>query len=833
MDRHAVIPPPIPTPALLGEQPQRQLPPPNAEAERHDPGSDAGSASEHDVSEDEDEGPGGVWQPIEEDKSEPCDDELRFIESRRNPRSASDHAHWEEKTFFDLDDPELVPLEHGRIEFHIGAFNGTKEKPNTEQLMRSPIVKIGGLDWQIKFYPKGNDSDFLSCYVECLTMSSPDFDEYEDFEHLPFPRLKCTNNMIKKRRSVAVQVGVVMYNPAEPRVFEYKSEAAQLSKSTPDFGWKYFSENNRYEFHYRQHTQRQAILRNDKLSLTAYIRIVHDPTGCMWRQESRNIPEDIIAITGLRPFTKSLQYISATMPLLHFSHFRQFVQRLRPDTRIAEWLQPLLLKMYTRRRSATYGSRGIPYDADAVEMLWRLSTHAHWETLETPDVDTFGKLVGTFHSGKGSACGSNRLNTKDYPSVQAAVDHQTRIIPCPELLTLELQRQEHDKKERKWKKLTHKVKVEEHITISGVSYTLFAFITHCGPLNSTRYNSYVRPKGPGKGWYAYQDAKVTRLTEKQARERHSGADSDTGRSKSPENGYDSPFSEHHGAMAEVTSAVMYVRDDVASDTFDAPEEDDWIPPSVVEKDLKVAEPLTAFHENFGADGYPATVLEVLGEEEYARLRAMIDQTADEVTPEPNIMDGEDVVMRDAEDTSAYSIDEQETEPCAEGDDEYDVGTSDWLGRAYFQGELFNRQFHGGGHYISTTGDEYLGRFEHGRFHGYGKLIYANTGDIYEGDFVKGEPHGKGKLVELSSGNVYTGMFKEGHKHGEFTLTGTVTEEDKSSCHICYEQPMSTAFYDCGHVVACRDCAAKIDICPVCRRRVLARLQLYGVRISQS
>jgi len=43
--------------------------------------------------------------------------------------------------------------------------------------------------------------------------------------------------------------------------------------------------------------------------------------------------------------------------------------------------------------------------------------------------------------------------------------------------------------------------------------------------------------------------------------------------------------------------------------------------------------------------------------------------------------------------------------------------------------------------------------------------------------------------------------------------------------------MNTAFYECGHVVACKECAAQIEDCPVCRKRVLARLELYGVKVS--
>ena len=164
-----------------------------------------------------------------------------------------------------------------------------------------------------------------------------------------------------------------------------------------------------------------------------------------------------------------------------------------------------------------------------------------------------------------------------------------------------------------------------------------------------------------------------------------------------------------------------------------------------------------------------------------------------------------------------------------------AGTKDWLGQSYYEGHFNDKgQYHGGGHLIATNGDEYLGEFRENLYSGYGKLIYALTGNIYEGEFKNGVPEGRGKLTEAAStGNVYTGGFKDGKKHGEFTLTGNVTDEDQSCCHICYDKDITTAFYDCGHVVACRDCAAQIDTCPVCRRRVVARLQLYGVRVCNN
>lgn len=78
------------------------------------------------------------------------------------------------------------------------------------------------------------------------------------------------------------------------------------------------------------------------------------------------------------------------------------------------------------------------------------------------------------------------------------------------------------------------------------------------------------------------------------------------------------------------------------------------------------------------------------------------------------------------------------------------GVRDWLGRAFYEGQWKNSEYHGTGHLIETNGDEYTGEFRDGRRHGWGKVIQSTTGDIYEGTWEDSKMHGKGKLVEKVS-----------------------------------------------------------------------------------
>ncbi|XP_071447712.1 E3 ubiquitin-protein ligase MYLIP [Hetaerina americana] len=48
-----------------------------------------------------------------------------------------------------------------------------------------------------------------------------------------------------------------------------------------------------------------------------------------------------------------------------------------------------------------------------------------------------------------------------------------------------------------------------------------------------------------------------------------------------------------------------------------------------------------------------------------------------------------------------------------------------------------------------------------------------------------------------------------------------------SCRICMDRPTNTAFFPCGHVICCEDCARRcLPMCPVCRAPVTSSKQVF-------
>ncbi len=808
----------------------------------------------HDHSEsesDEEPPPQYQWQPLEEDKTEPCEDEMAYI-AGRDEHSATDRLYWEKKTFFDLNDPELPAGESGRIDWLVEHFNGTKENPNTEVIMRSEIVKIGGYDWRIKFYPRGNDTDYLSLYLECVTMQPDDFEATELFPDTALPFLEGTERL-ERRKAVSAQVSVVMYNPAEPRVYEYHRDAHKFTKNDADYGWTRFTSRPRYDFHVRDHGQRTSILRDDKLAFSAYIRIMEDPTNCLWAH-GNNPYEDSLMLTGLRPFTPLEPFFAAELPLLHFAPFRKFISECK-GSKIVFWMQTLLYKMMTRKHSRSYGAPfGGPdcVQSDTTSWLRFLARALRKETSPA----TITELIGTLDPEKGAALSYNRLKTKNCGSVQKAVDAHPFALEKPALLAMELERQEFDREKRKWEKLTNKVEMETQINVSGALYLLYAFTTHCGDLTSNKFNVYIRPNGPTRPWYKYSNGNVTCLTNKQAAGKHSGYDEPPTPVKAKRHPHH--FHRHDVGMRnmymyrnedpdEVAQAVYYVRDDYKHHILCHPPVEKWYIPKNVADGIPPTfdgvvddqPPATAVYERFteaaeaAADAAAAAVLtesqQALAESQQAppdidSRRESFEIDAGYATPNCWQMDGEDVVMSDIDAEESALEDSAPEKQTTEL--QIDV-----LGREYFKGHVLDGEYHGPGHIIFQNGDEYIGSFAHSQKSGHGRMIYAASGNVYDGEWKDDEQHGFGKLVEASSGNVFEGGWKEGKKHGDFVLRGTMTDDDKGCCGICYDREINTAFYDCGHVMACKECAGKIEVCPICRKRVMARLELFGVRMT--
>lgn len=504
---------------------------------------------------------------FEEDTTSPNDEELKEIESKGEV-SATEHDHWQAATFDKINDPEYTVNDTGRIEWSLKGFHGTIENPNKERMLKSPSVVIGGFLWDIKLFPRGTeDTDQLSVFIECL---GP-VDEVSSEDETDQP-------MIKPQWNVPAQIGCVLYNPAEPRVNIFERGKHHFEFASEDFGWVRF--HGPWDgIHRRQRLQRQPLLRNDTLAFTAYIRTFNDPTGALWWQRSANpLPWNCLDKTGYRdliaPPWKWRALVAALAAWLHLKPFRELIltsQVPNPVLEPTKSIRPLLDKLqklihakYSLEASPPAVSlQGIadvlkwydrgPFKDCGVTEMWailkllieeecsggqdNLSSRKVLDFIVTLRQSLRPDLLSTDMAAEFSeACNTQEVLDRALREECNSV-HGIDFANLPTLIQLELRRQDYNVKERRWRRLTHRVEINETVKLkvtpadtdptrdSDVCYTLYGFIVHSGALGSDNFSAILRPNGPGSKWLRYSGRDSSRLmnyTTKQAIEAHEG-----------------------------------------------------------------------------------------------------------------------------------------------------------------------------------------------------------------------------------------------------------------------------------------------------------------------
>ncbi|KAL6720276.1 hypothetical protein ACLMJK_002197 [Lecanora helva] len=573
---------------------------------------DEGEEDSEDSS-DEEEQP--YWVNLKEDTSAPDERELKILEESGNEVSALDTEHWESMFYKPLDDPEYAPDSVGCITWTVKGVHGTPDKPNRERIMRSPSVCIGGYYWNIKYFPHGNDgTEQLSIYIECSPTpigdaeneNTPPSTTAAGPEDTPIAESSdqnpSNNNLIDENAvsldgvntqmpsvqestmeddtklleqheaettdswGVAAQIGCVLYNPEEPRVNVYQKGCHRYYGESPDWGWTRFH-GPWDEIHKRQRYQRQALLRNDTLSFTAYIRTIMDNTLSLWWHPPKDKPAwDSEKMTGCPPVKCPTYHSSASIAALsawlHLQPIRNLIRSIDATADGAkrmkatfQELQYIYEKIEGMNVSADrsvnlknlvgilnfYGAN-IDSKTDVVRIWETLRRILNYEAVGLDCVEDSNTTIADLFKDVTLLKQPDPLNNASpdikYPkvptneqslssntephSVQEVLDKasseesnafrlwqsfegQRQEPPFqPAVLQIELHRQGYNEEARKWQKLTHHIKLDDTVVFNEMQYTLYGIIVHSGELESNEYYSVLRPKGPGTRWISYK-----------------------------------------------------------------------------------------------------------------------------------------------------------------------------------------------------------------------------------------------------------------------------------------------------------------------------------------
>ncbi|KAJ9608957.1 hypothetical protein H2200_006728 [Cladophialophora chaetospira] len=529
------------------------------------------------------------------------EEELKSRESRETELTALDVPSVEKRIWSDVDDPDTRPVKKLRLSWVIKGVRGTKEKPNHARVMISPPAYVDGTYWQIKFYPRGNRASSYSAYIRCSkkppkkdrevldstfsffegppdadfgngavpthtmtteptitkddrpSSTSPDSStasEKQDSPAIPEPtnsdEAETQKDEVQEPTNtqepeadwrVSAQLGVIMYNPAEPRTCSYTSSEHQFSRHTDDWGWSNVVGPWR-DTHLRGHMQRAPLLQNDTIAIDAYIRIFDDSTKSLWWRSSDGEPHwDSKLLAGYFPMgTPPLYHSPAVAGMtawLLLAPFRKVLQSIdiggwrkdsqtRPKPFIAQLQMILFLMRTLRKERETY--------VDLYPAIQALRDHGEeytdvktfWEAFRRSielelggDVEALSGLSAIFDTSNGPLA-LPPLPVENVLDIQQSLSrtmHEKGFSgPLSDFLPLQLARDKFDQKSREWKLLHDRVILNDELDLSEFTsdaeqakYTLFGFMVHAGARNSGKFYTILRPNGPNTMWLAFED----------------------------------------------------------------------------------------------------------------------------------------------------------------------------------------------------------------------------------------------------------------------------------------------------------------------------------------
>ena len=150
--------------------------------------------------------------------------------------------------------PESPELETAAEGIHTWKITNWERMSKKEH---GPIFEVGGSPWRVLFFPYGNNAEFASFYLEHGFEDKPPEDWY-----------------------ACVQFTLVLWNPNDPSIYTTHEATHRFSVEEGDWGFTRFCELRKLFRGWN--AEGRPLIENDAANMTAYVRVVKDPTGVLW-----------------------------------------------------------------------------------------------------------------------------------------------------------------------------------------------------------------------------------------------------------------------------------------------------------------------------------------------------------------------------------------------------------------------------------------------------------------------------------------------------------------------------------------------------------------------
>ncbi|KAL9110757.1 MAG: hypothetical protein Q9227_004749 [Pyrenula ochraceoflavens] len=424
-----------------------------------------------------------------------------------------------------------------------------------------PIFEVGGHPWRILLFPRGNQVDNISIYLEQGYEGTPPEGWY-----------------------ACVQFALVLWNPNDPSNFFEHHATHRFNGKESDWGFTRFTELRKAFQPSAQHER--PLIENDSANLTAYVRVLKDPTGVLWHNFEGYDSKKETGMVGLKNQGATC-YLNSLLQSLYFTNaFRRATYQIPTEseqlkTNSAWTLQRLFYLLQTSKSAVStneltssfgWDTRQIFEQQDVQELsrilMEKLEERMKGTAAENAlpilfvgksktyisciNVDFESSRIEDFWDIQLNVRGNKNLHESfmDYIQVETLEgenkydagepyklqDAKKGVIfeSFPPVLHLQLKRFEYDINRDAMMKVNDRHEFPDEFDASPYLsaeadrsepwiYQLHGVLVHSGDFNAGHYYAFLKPEK--EGWfYKFDDDRVTKATMRETLEENFGGE---------------------------------------------------------------------------------------------------------------------------------------------------------------------------------------------------------------------------------------------------------------------------------------------------------------------